>query len=142
MLEIIPANLVIVFAAAALAGFSISAFIFVSKNKKGPLVCPFGTECSTVVESKFSTTFGIRNEAGGMIYYALVAAGAVFLAVVGVPAEALPAVRFAVRCVTAAPALFSIYLFSVQAFILRAWCSWCLASAALSLLIAAAAFFI
>lgn len=125
--------------AAAVCGFGISAFIYVSKNRDKPFICPFGASCDPVVRSRFSRFFKIRNELLGMVYYGFIALGYVYLALEGALAGVGLTVKMLLAAVSLAAALFSTCLVFIQAFVLRAWCSWCLFSAALSIVIAVAA---
>ena len=54
-------------------GFAIAFHIFEKKRVKKPLICPFRSNCDTVVTSNYSQIFGIPLERMGMAYYALVA---------------------------------------------------------------------
>lgn len=120
--------------AAAGVGFFISRHIARKKKDGKPLVCPIGFECDTVVRSAYSRIAGIPLEYFGMAYYALIAAGYAFL--YAVPTLLVPpALSFGVLAASGGAALFSLYLTGVQLFALKQWCSWCLASATLCLVI-------
>ncbi|HSE56942.1 MAG TPA: vitamin K epoxide reductase family protein, partial [Candidatus Paceibacterota bacterium] len=77
--------------------------------------------------SRFSKTLGARNEVLGMGYYLLV--WALYAAKLFVPAIATPLYDLFLVLVTAGAFFFSLYLTAVQAFILKSWCTWCIASA-------------
>jgi uncharacterized membrane protein len=122
---------------AAFAGMFLAGYIFHKKRRKERFVCPVGFECERVVWSEYSNLFGVPLEVLGFLYYAGIAAAyGVFLAA---PGAALPQATFAVLIVTVFAFLFSVYLTFIQAFALKEWCSWCLASAGLCTLIFAAA---
>src|SRR3989338_5171768 len=107
---------------AALGGFVLAAFIFISKRKAKPIACPMDGHCDDVVRSEFSKFFGVPVEILGMLYYAVaVAAYSVFYFYSGL---AVPLASFSF--------LFSLYLTFIQAFNLKQWCVWCLTSAGLS----------
>ncbi|MEX2052087.1 MAG: vitamin K epoxide reductase family protein [Candidatus Paceibacterota bacterium] len=112
----------------AVCGFLVAKHIY--KHKKAnakPLVCPIRFDCATVVHSDYSKLFGIPVEKLGMLYYALVAIGYLFL--IFSPA-ALPenAILFLILLSLIA-FLFSAYLIGIQIFVLKKGCSWCIVSA-------------
>lgn len=116
--------------AAALGGLALAFFIFVSKRKAKPIACPMDGHCDDVVRSEFSKFFGVPVEILGMIYYASVAAAySVFYFYSGL---AVPLAVFGLFGLTSFSFLFSLYLTFIQAFNLKQWCVWCLASAGLS----------
>jgi len=108
---------------ASLVGLGTSIYIAYKKNKKAPLMCPRNSDCTTVVTGKYSTIFGIPNDMMGIIYYAVFAV--IFSALLLDVSMSLLFVRF----VAGVGVLFTIYLVSVQAFVIRLWCLWCLVSA-------------
>jgi uncharacterized membrane protein len=122
---------------AAFAGIFLAGYIFHKKRKRERFVCPVGFECQAVVWSEYSTFFGIPLEILGIIYYSAVAvAYGIFLAL---PSLAPPQLVFGIFLASVFAFLFSIYLTFIQAFALKEWCSWCLASAGLCTVIFAAA---
>ena len=128
----------LVIIAAACAGFFVARHIHRTKRAAEKLVCPIGFDCDKVVHSAYATLWGIHLEVFGMLYYALVALGyATFLVA---PAARLPFFSPIALAATAGGLLFSLYLTGVQAFKLRNWCTWCLASAGICAIIFAAVF--
>ena len=109
------------------SGFLIAFYIRTKKTKKRPLVCPLRSNCDTVIHSDFSKFFGIPVEILGMIYYALVTIyhGVLILC----PEIASNLTVFISLIFSTGAFLFSIYLISIQAFVLKEWCTWCLFSA-------------
>jgi hypothetical protein len=86
-----------------------------------------------VVRSDFASFLGLPVELWGIGYYALILLSyATFLIW---PAAATGTAIFLLLGLSTAAFLFSLYLTFIQAFTLRQWCSWCLVSAALCLLI-------
>jgi len=86
--------------------------------------------CDAVVRSEFSKFFGVPVEILGMLYYAVAAAAySVFYFYSGL---AVPLAAFAMFGLASFSFLFSLYLTFIQAFSLKQWCVWCLASAGLS----------
>jgi uncharacterized membrane protein len=110
----------------SLAGFIISSYIYKKKKAKTKLVCPMRSNCDTVIHSDYSKILGVRVEFLGMIYYFLTGAsyGLLYLTMFYSREVGIVLFGFSLSAV-----LFSIYLVSVQAFILKHWCAWCLSSA-------------
>ncbi|MEX1027306.1 MAG: vitamin K epoxide reductase family protein, partial [Candidatus Paceibacterota bacterium] len=122
----------------ALGGFGVAANIFRTKRGGGELVCPSGSNCNVVVNSRFSKFLHIPLEILGMTYFALIALA--YLALFLVPELVQGNVLLAVALATMAAALFSLYLLFVQAFLLGEWCMWCILSSMFSLAIFATSF--
>lgn len=116
--------------AAAISGFLIARHIYRTKRAEQKLICPIGFECDPVVHSSFSHLMGIPLEVGGMCYYAATVIAYALLLVF--PSLLSPIVSLGALIVSGGAFLFSLYLTGVQAFALREWCSWCLASAGTS----------
>lgn len=126
MLSALPYVLIIFF---AFSGFLISFYVWHKKRKEEVLVCPLNADCETVIHSQFSKFFGIPVEYLGLLYYALIALS--YGALILFPAP--PSVfEFFLFTATTGAFLFSLYLTFIQAFTIKQWCSWCLASASLS----------
>jgi uncharacterized membrane protein len=127
-------NILFIFCITALglAGFLLSSYIYRKKKSKKKLICPMHSNCDTVIHSDYSTIIGIPVEALGMFYYGFIslAYGVVFL--LGLPQA--PTISILVG-ISACSVLFSIYLVSLQAFVLRHYCAWCISSALISLAI-------
>lgn len=114
----------------ALVGITITRNIYKKKHEKKPLVCPFGADCNTVINSNFSSFLGIGLEIYGAMYYAFIAL--TYLAFIIFPEIKTPMVLFLITGSTIGAVLFSLYLTFVQAFYIKTWCSWCLMSASIS----------
>ncbi len=113
----------VVFACAAL-GFAVSAYVFYVKGWDRKLVCMLqDNNCDAVVKSNYGYLFfGIPNEFFGLLYYLAV------LAAISVGMASHPVILAASVVAVA----FSLYLAGVQAFILNAWCEFCLSTAVLN----------
>jgi uncharacterized membrane protein len=125
------AKLVLIFL--AFAGFFLASFIRHKKSKHENMVCPLDANCDTVIYSRFSNFLGIPVEWMGIFYYSLIALA--YAVIMIVPSFGTPGVMFVFIVITTLAMLFSVYLVAIQAFALREWCSWCLGSATISLLI-------
>jgi len=126
------ANYIIVLVLAFL-GFCISWYIYYKKNKQEKMVCYLGEDCDKVISSKYNKLFGFSNEILGMLYYIFVAVLVVLL-IYGV--ESILISLYLVLVLAGIGAvLFSIYLTYIQIYVIREWCEYCVASAAVSVLI-------
>jgi uncharacterized membrane protein len=128
-MHILLVNLIILL---GLFGFSISFYIYNKKKKKKKLICPMRSNCETVIHSDYSHILGIPVEGLGMLYYAFIGISysSVFIFNLWSPSAAL--ILFGASMCSV---LFSIYLVSLQIFIIRQMCAWCLLSAFTSLVI-------
>ncbi len=115
-------------------GFSLCLTIIHSKNKQIPLVCPMEGNCEDVLHSKYSTFFGIPLEILGITYYTIVAVAYGFF--LFLPHGPLPIGALLLTTLSFVAFIVSIILICIQAFLIKHWCTWCLMSAGLSILIA------
>lgn len=115
-----------------LIGFLISAYIYGKKKAKKKLICPRQSNCDTVIHSDYSKILGIPVEVLGMLYYTFI--GSVY-SIVFIFDLWSPTVAFVILGISMCSVLFSIYLVSMQAFVIKQWCAWCLCSAFISILI-------
>jgi uncharacterized membrane protein len=135
--EVVYASIII----SGIIGFSIAYYIYSYKrNKTKSLVCPLNFHCDPVINSKYSKIFGFPVEVLGLMYYAIISVAYIFfwLSPFSVNFWFTQSVVWA----SAAAFIFSIYLTYIQAFTLKNWCSWCLVSAALCVVILVLAFFV
>jgi uncharacterized membrane protein len=111
-------------------GFYVSVRIYKEKHSGKPMVCPIdGPEgsCETVLTSKYSKIAGIGVEYLGAVFY-----GTLIVIFIKRMLEAyshfsrLDLFAFGVVC---CGLLFTIYLFIIQKFVIKKWCTWCLFSA-------------
>ncbi len=109
------------------AGFFLAFYIYHCKHKKQPLICPMRGSCEFVTASDYSKFFGIPVELLGMCYYAAVVILHGF--VLANPAILNITVAQISLGISTLAFFFSLYLLSVQAFVLKQWCTWCLCSA-------------
>ncbi len=115
-----------------LAGFLIAAFIYRKKKLKQKLVCPMRADCDTVIHSDYSRIFGIPVEILGMIYYAFIGLTYSLISISNLWTVPIAYFLFAVSLFSV---IFSIYLISIQMFVIKNWCSWCMYSAGITILI-------
>ncbi len=116
-----------------LSGYFLARYIHKKKSEKKPLMCPMRTRCEDVVTSDYSRMFGVPLEIFGMWYY-----GVVFV-LYGIfsifPSIHTELISFFLILGSLTAFVISLYLILVQAFALRAWCTWCLMSAFISTII-------
>jgi uncharacterized membrane protein len=106
----------------AVIGLGVATYLTVARFSGGDVACVVGGGCETVQNSEYSTLLGIPVPVLGLFGYAgfLVSA-----AVPGPPGRALGLFTAIVGFG------FSAWLTAVEAFILEAWCTWCVISAVL-----------
>jgi protein-disulfide isomerase/uncharacterized membrane protein/rhodanese-related sulfurtransferase len=99
-------------------------WVYISPSR--PIVC-LGSGCDAVRASSYAHPFGVPMPALGVASYAVL--------VLLILAESLVspalgrAIRYAVTGISGIGFLFSIYLTSLEAFVIHAWCAWCVTSA-------------
>lgn len=115
------------FALLSFLGFLDATYLTAEHYLGVPLVCTVTQGCEEVLTSEFATLFGIPIALFGALYYAILFAATIlfidaknilFLAALII----LPSLGF----------VASLGLVYVQAFVLQAWCQYCLISAGLS----------
>ena len=114
-------------------GFTLCAYLYKCKHQKQPLICPLRGSCDFVTTSKYSKFLGIHLETLGMIYYGIITLA--HLTMLLYPALSSPWERMLGLVASTCAFVFSLYLTGIQAFVLKKWCTWCLCSATLCLLI-------
>lgn len=107
----------------ALLGLADSVYLLLKKLKNEKIICFLGKDCDAVVKSKYGKTLGVPNETLGILFYLVVLGGA--------PLNFI----FLLRIAAVLAALASLYLIGVQAFRLKMWCEYCVASAVINGLI-------
>jgi uncharacterized membrane protein len=104
-------------AATSIAGMAVAGYLTYVHYRPDALICTASGGCETVQESDYATLVGIPVALLGLLAYAAV----LVLTVVDGPVA---------RRVTAVLALsacgFALYLIALQAFVIDAWCVWCL----------------
>ena len=107
-----------------LAGTAVSAYVWYKQVTSGPVLC-LGNGCAKVIRSAYGRLLGIPNGALGVGYFT----GAAIVPLLAGRGSALWSVLLAASGV--ALVLYA-YLTYLQVAVLRAWCVWCLSSAALT----------
>lgn len=111
----------------AAGGLAVSIYLWMGKRGDAPLICGLSGGCVSVNASPYSEVFGIPVAAlGSLMYISLLAIGARLHLSKAARADSLLAlVGFVIAL---AGSLFSLYLTAIEAFVLRAYCMWCLIS--------------
>lgn len=116
----------------ALAGAFISTYLLLySLGYYGMILCGTGS-CEVVQTSKYAVFLGLPVPGWGAAWYAGMLVLALIMAA-GRPQPSGPGKLIAVFAT--AGLAFSIYLSVLEAFVIHAWCRWCLVSAALTIVI-------
>ncbi|MGI9038726.1 MAG: vitamin K epoxide reductase family protein [Gemmatimonadota bacterium] len=116
----------------ALAGAFISTYLLLySLGYYGMILCGTGS-CEVVQTSKYAVFLGLPVPGWGAAWYAGMLVLALIMAA-GRPQTSGPGKLIAVFAT--AGLAFSIYLSALEAFVIHAWCRWCLVSAALTIVI-------
>ncbi len=125
MIDNEPVLIKILIIVATLCGFAVAVYIHNKKIKNEVMVCPIDSDCNAVIKSKYSKLFGFPVELLGIIYYAsffIIYLLTLFIFTFNNTIEII-------LIILSSLALgFSLYLLSLQAFIIREWCFWCLLS--------------
>ena len=114
-----------------LAGTAVSAYVWYKQVTRGPVLC-LGDGCAKVIRSPYGRLLGIPNGALGVGYFT----AAALVPLLSGPGSGLWTALLAASGV--ALVLYA-HLTYLQMAVLRAWCVWCLSSAALTAAILAAA---
>ncbi len=124
-------NLITSLIVLALLGIVDSGYLIWKRFKNQSLVCPIGGhDCNAVVESKWSSIFGIKNDVLGFFYYIVLIISAVWFF-----SNPFPLLTYFLLMASFIALAVSVYLFYVQKYILKQYCFYCLISALINLLI-------
>ena len=115
----------------ALAGLVVSLYLWMGKRGDAPLVCGVFGGCVSVNASPYSELFGIPVASLGSAMYLFLTVLAAAHAAGGGQRRSSPYLTLAGFAVALAGALFSLYLTAIEAFVLHAYCIWCLVSFAI-----------
>lgn len=113
--------------AVSLVGFSDCVYLFAKRVSGGPIPCFVTTGCDTVSNSAYSVFLGVPLAAWGILFYLSVG----FLALLYWDLKK----EFLLKLLMAATIvgfIMSVYFVSLQAFVIKAFCIYCLGSAVTS----------
>lgn len=114
--------------AVAIAGLLVSGYLFITYAFGWPIVCNTGHGCDIVRASEYASFGGVSTPFYGLIFYGLLAVGALL-----VTPERWGRMRWWLLGLTTIGVAVSVYLTYLEAFVIGAWCSWCILSALLAL---------
>ncbi|MGH3109680.1 MAG: vitamin K epoxide reductase family protein [Gaiellaceae bacterium] len=106
-------------AGVATAGVGVAGYLTWAHYGSGSVVCPVGGGCETVQESEYAEVAGVPVALLGLGAYVVLLALIVWDA---------PIARLAAAALSLIGLVFSTYLLVVQAFVIEAFCIWCLAN--------------
>ena len=101
----------------ALAGTAVAGYLTYAHYRPDALICTSSGGCETVQESSYAELVGIPVALLGLLAY---------LAVLALILWDTEAARTAVAAIALGGAAFAVYLVALQAFVIDAWCVWCL----------------
>lgn len=115
----------------SLLGLIVLAFLAFEYIQTGPIVCPItGNGCDIVRKSSYSKLLGTDLPYFGLLFYAVIAAMSVWLTQKS--DKLVSRLRLLVSFIGFA---FGVYLTFLEAFVIHAWCIWCLTSFFISIII-------
>jgi uncharacterized membrane protein len=126
-----PMSIIIAFIA-CIVGVFISLYMYIKKSRNQKLACPREHPCDMVLHSRFGRTFGIPNEALGIIYFFSISLLLFLIVFTTVYTTAFLYILFFFLVFGA---LFSLYFVGLQAFVIKSWCAWCLGIAFTNLIL-------
>src|SRR3989344_9623028 len=113
----------------SILGLVITSYISISHILKKKVICPINSKsCNIVLDSKYSRTLGIKNEFIGLIYYIII-----IIAIIVIPS---PSTILATKLISILAAAYSLIILAIQIRIIRNYCSWCISTAIINILIA------
>lgn len=113
----------------AMLGLIVSSRLLIAYTSSDPYVCSIDGGCDKVRLSEYASFFGVSTPVYGLVYYGLLALGVIALAVR--PGDWW--VKWGMILLTGVGLAVSVWLTYLEAFVILAWCYWCLASAILTL---------
>lgn len=119
-------NFVILLSMAAV-GIGETVYLIKKRLAVEPPLCVIGYECRKVLESEYSSILGIHNDVLGLAFYITIAILGILLAL-GI--NPLNIIDIMLEAMVIGGALASVALLYIQWRVIRAWCSWCIISAA------------
>jgi uncharacterized membrane protein len=104
-------------AAVAAAGVLVAGYLTYVHYRPGALICTGGGGCEAVQQSSYAEIAAIPVALLGLLAY---------VAVLGLVAWDTELAKTLAATIALAGCGFAVYLVSVQAFVIDAWCVWCL----------------
>lgn len=115
----------------SLLGLGVSAFLLYEYSLSTPVICPLGGGCDIVRTSPYSSFLGISLPVLGIAFYLIVA----ILSIIRSQKLSSKILLKLQLLISAAGVGFGIYLTSLEAFVIKAYCFWCVLSFIISIVI-------
>lgn len=110
----------------AFLGLLVSGYLFIVYTSPIPIICGEDGGCHVVQASQYAQFFGLPTPAYGLLFYAFLAALA------SLWPQKSPLYTFTLYFTTLTGLLVSGFLTYLEAFVVEAWCFWCVISAILA----------
>jgi uncharacterized membrane protein len=107
----------------SLAGFIDAVYLAIKTIVGSPITCYAFTGCDTVAQSSYSALFGIPLSLLGALFYATT----IILITYYLQRKTKRGLQYVVYAAIFG-GLFALYLFALQAFVIKAWCFYCVIS--------------
>ena len=124
----------------SLIGLFVSAYLFNAHNHLGEAICNFNSvfSCNSVDQSVYSMLFGIPVSLLGIIFYLFVIIGLfkrIYLKKLITRFVSLKTYDFSLLGLLIFGVLFGVYLTLIEAFVIKAYCIYCLISFGITILL-------
>lgn len=113
----------------AAAGVAVSSYLYLKSADPGSVVCSIGGGCEVVLSSKYAKFYGFPVAGMGILWY-VVTLGLIYLVFFRRVWSELPLRIWAVIGLAV-----SLYLLALEMFVIHYYCTWCLVSLGLVILI-------
>lgn len=120
-------NIRLILFAVAILGMLVSGYLLVAYVSEGSIVCGVSGGCDLVRASRYASFIGVPTPAFGLLYYLLLAIGVILAR-----EKNQRVMRIMLLILTGVGLAVSAYLSWLEAFVILAWCMWCVVSAVLS----------
>ncbi|MEK6908769.1 MAG: vitamin K epoxide reductase family protein [Nanoarchaeota archaeon] len=112
----------------SIIGIVITRYISIAHILKKKVICPINSKsCNIVLDSKYSRTLGIKNEFIGLTYYI-----AVITAIFIIPSTNILLVT---KLMSILATTYSIILLVIQIRVIKNYCSWCITTAIINVML-------
>ncbi|MBM3232125.1 vitamin K epoxide reductase family protein [Candidatus Pacearchaeota archaeon] len=109
-------------------GIAITSYIAIAHALKKKVICPVNSKsCNVVLDSKYSRTFGVKNEIIGLVYYIAV----LYIIFTNQSGSIL----LVTKLISILASAVSIILIGIQTRVLNNYCSWCITTAIINVFI-------
>lgn len=105
-------------------------YLYYKHKKKDVLACPLNSNCNAVINSKWSSMFGIKTEVLGLFFFIFVITTAFILYI-----KYSQYLKNLLLLVSLFSVLFSIYLIYLQKYVIKEYCFYCIINALIIFLI-------